>query len=173
MAANDEGLSEAMVRAAKDLGAMLYVLSRSKNYETAKRAGVPVCGEVFADRGYSDDGTLAPRDKPGGMIEDSAKAVKQALGSSGRDMNFNAYADQRSLFRYDMHTLPSEISDSIGTSTLFAAWNAATYVAQIEDERLAAAVNDGRYIAATREVLQKRGGLWFHDESYVISRRRD
>src|SRR6202521_721021 len=30
MAANDAGLSDAMVRAAKDLGAMLYVLSRSK-----------------------------------------------------------------------------------------------------------------------------------------------
>jgi UPF0271 protein len=79
MAAIDEGLSEAMVRAARDLGAMLYVLSKSKNYEIAKKAGVPVCGEVFADRGYSDDGTLAPRDKPGGMIEDAAKAVKQAL----------------------------------------------------------------------------------------------
>src|SRR6185436_13017612 len=33
MAATDEALSEAMVRAAKDLGVMLYVLSRSKNYE--------------------------------------------------------------------------------------------------------------------------------------------
>ena len=68
-----------VVRAAKDLGAMLYVLSRSKNFEIAKKAGIPVCGEVFADRGYSDDGTLAPRDKPGGMIEDADKAVKQAL----------------------------------------------------------------------------------------------
>ena len=58
---------------------MLYVLSKSKNYEIAKKAGVPVCGEVFADRGYSDDGTLAPRDKPGGMIEDAANSVKQAL----------------------------------------------------------------------------------------------
>jgi UPF0271 protein len=68
-----------MVRAAKDLGVMLYVLSKSKNYEIAKRAGISVAGEVFADRGYSDDGTLAPRDKPGGMIEDAAKSVKQAL----------------------------------------------------------------------------------------------
>ena len=25
---------------------------------------------MFGDRGYSDDGTLAPRDKPGGMIEE-------------------------------------------------------------------------------------------------------
>jgi 5-oxoprolinase (ATP-hydrolysing) subunit A len=80
MAANDEALSEAMVKAARDLGVMLYVLSKSKNYDIAKKAGVPVCGEVFADRGYSDDGTLAPRDKPGGMIEDAEKAVAQALG---------------------------------------------------------------------------------------------
>src|SRR5688572_30348837 len=79
MAANDEALSEAMVRAAKDLGTMLYVLSNSRNFQIAKKQGIRVCGEVFADRGYSDDGTLAPRDKPGGMIEDSAKAVKQAL----------------------------------------------------------------------------------------------
>jgi hypothetical protein len=100
------------------------------------------------------------------------KAVKQELGPAGRDLNFNAYADNRSLFRYVMHTLPSEISESIGTSTLFAAWNAAIYVAQIEDDRLGGAVADGRYIDATREVLRERGGLWFFDESYVISRRR-
>jgi len=79
MAATDEGLSEAMVRAAKDLGVMLYVLSRSRNYEIAKKAGIAVAGEVFADRGYSDDGTLAPRDQPGGMIEDKQKSVAQAL----------------------------------------------------------------------------------------------
>src|SRR5207248_9255721 len=52
---------------------------RSKNFDIAKRAGIPVMGEVFADRGYTDEGTLAPRDKPGGMIEDADKAVKQAL----------------------------------------------------------------------------------------------
>src|SRR5438105_5371524 len=100
------------------------------------------------------------------------KAVKHELGPAGRELNYNAYGDNRSLFRYDMHTLPSEISDSIGTSTLLAAWNAAIYVAQIEDDRLAEAVSDRRYIEATREVLRKHGGLWFYDESYVISRRR-
>jgi len=100
------------------------------------------------------------------------KAVKADLGPAGRDLNFNAYADNRSLFRYVMHTLPSEISESIGTSTLFAAWNAAIYVAQVEDERLGEVVADGRYIDATRTVLRERGGLWFFDESYVISRRR-
>jgi 5-oxoprolinase (ATP-hydrolysing) subunit A len=82
MAANDEGLSEAMVRAVKDMGAgvILYCLSRSKNFEIAKKYGISVAGEVFADRGYSDDGTLAPRDKPGGMIEDPQASVTQVLG---------------------------------------------------------------------------------------------
>jgi len=81
MAATDEALSEAMVRAVKDLGGtMLYALSGSKTHETAKRAGIRVAAEVFADRGYADDGTLAPRDRPGGMIEDAQKSVKQALG---------------------------------------------------------------------------------------------
>jgi hypothetical protein len=104
---------------------------------------------------------------------DLLKAVKHELGTAGRDLNFNAYSDQRSLFRYEMHTLPSEVSSSIGTSTLLAAWNAAIYVAQIEDDRLADVNSDRRYIEATREVLQKHGGLWFYDESFVISHRRD
>jgi hypothetical protein len=102
------------------------------------------------------------------------KAVKHELGTAGRGLNFNAYADSRSLFKYEMHTLPSEISElSIGTSTLFAAWNAATYVAQVEDDRLAQVASEGRYLDPTREVLRQHGGLWFWDESYVISRRRN
>ena len=82
MAANDEALSDAMVRAVKDLGSgvILYALSGSKSIEIGKKSGIRVSSEVFADRGYADDGTLAPRDKPGGMIEDPAASVKQVLG---------------------------------------------------------------------------------------------
>ena len=80
MAANDPALSEAMARAAKDLGGViLYALSNSKMMHTAQALGVPVCGEVFADRGYADDGTLAPRGRPGAMIEDAQEAVQRAL----------------------------------------------------------------------------------------------
>jgi hypothetical protein len=101
------------------------------------------------------------------------RAVKYELGSFGRDLNFNAYADNRSIFRYDMEALPDEVTGSIGTSTAFAAWNAAVYVAQIEDDRLTEMTQSGRYLDAVREVLRKHNGLWFYDESYVISRRRD
>ena len=103
---------------------------------------------------------------------DVLRAVRAELGREARHYNFNAYSDARAVFRYDMHTLPSEISESIGTSTLFAAWNAAVYVAQIDDERLAGVVGDRKYLDATREVLQQHGELWFQDESYVVSRKR-
>ena len=71
-----------------------------------------------------------------------------------------------------MHTLPSEICDRIGTSTLFAAWNAAIYVNQIEDERLDPVVQTGGYLEATQAVLQKHGGLWFNDETFTVIRRK-
>jgi len=103
---------------------------------------------------------------------DLLRAVRAELGRDARHYNFNSYSDGRAVFRYDMHTLPTEIADSIGTSTLFAAWNAAVYVAQIDDERLAGALGERRYLEATREVLQRHGGLWFLDESYVVSRKK-
>ncbi len=34
------------------------------------------------------------------------------------------------------------------------------------------AIADGAFLDATREVLREYGGLWFQDESFVVSRRR-
>jgi UPF0271 protein len=81
MSTDDEALSDAMARAVRDLGGevILYALSNSRMMAVAKTRGLRVAGEAFADRGYSDDGTLAPRGKPGGMIEEQDKAVAQAL----------------------------------------------------------------------------------------------
>ena len=99
-------------------------------------------------------------------------ALKHELGPDAGDFHINALSDDKSVFRYEMHTLPSEIGDRIGTSTLFAAWNAAIYVNQIEDERLDTVATTGAYLEATQQVLQQYGGLWFNDETFVVSRRR-
>jgi hypothetical protein len=99
-------------------------------------------------------------------------AMKSELGKDTRDFALPTTPDDKSVFRYEMHTLPSEIGDRVGTSTLFAAWNAAIYVAQIEDERVEKAVQNGDYLDITAEVLRKHGGLWFNDESFVVTRRR-
>ena len=81
MAANDEGLADAMARAVRDLGSgvILYTLSGSRSLSIARSMGLRVAGEVFADRGYADDGTLAPRGTPGAMIEDAAVAAQRAV----------------------------------------------------------------------------------------------
>jgi hypothetical protein len=99
-------------------------------------------------------------------------ALKHELGRDAREFTLTALPDDKAIFRYEMHTLPSEISDRIGTSTLFAAWNAAIYVNQIEDERLDSVVQTGAYLEATQSVLQKYGGLWFNDETFTVTRRR-
>ncbi len=104
---------------------------------------------------------------------DILRAVKAELGKDARLYNFNASSDSRSIFQYKMHTLPTEVDASIGTSTLYAAWNDAIYVAQIEDDRLEDNHIASEYLEATREVLRKHGGLWFNDESYVVSRKRN
>lgn len=100
-------------------------------------------------------------------------SLRRAVGRDAREFNLSALPDEKAIFRYEMHTLPSEIGDRIGTSTLFAAWNAAIYVNQIEDERLDSVVTNGAYLAATQRVLKKHGGLWFNDEAFVVTRRRD
>ena len=72
-----------------------------------------------------------------------------------------------------MHALSSEIGGaSIGTSTLFAAWNAAIYVNQIEDQRVEEVIKGRSYLDATSKILNKHGGLWFNDETFVISKAK-
>ncbi|MYK58721.1 MAG: hypothetical protein F4027_08985, partial [Rhodospirillaceae bacterium] len=77
---------------------------------------------------------------------DLIAAMKEALDGSHNDLNYDALRDDESLFRYELHALPDEIGESIGTSTLLAAWNAATYVAQIEDDRMVDVLPDGDYL---------------------------
>jgi hypothetical protein len=101
------------------------------------------------------------------------EATRAALGPEAARFTFQAASNGGPPLRYHMHTLPDEIDSeeaTIGTSTLLAAWNAATYVAQIEDERLAQAMSTSGYLDATRAVLKKHGGLWFDDESYLVVR---
>ena len=132
--------------------------------------GIQSCGR---DPGMDIVRKIWPEENPFATgRHDVLRAVRSELGKEAKHFNFNAYSDARAVFRYDMHTLPTEIAESIGTSTLFAAWNAAVYVAQIDDERLGKVVSDRKYLDATRDALQAHGGLWFLDESYVVSRKR-
>ena len=152
-------------KAAKVIGPLARALGPG-----GRLLGIHSCGR---DPGLEIVRKIWPEENPFATgRHDLLRAVRTELGKEARHFNFNANSDARAVFRYDMHTLPTEIAESIGTSTLFAAWNAAVYVAQIDDERLARVVGERKYLDATREVLQAHGGLWFLDESYVVSRKR-
>ena len=116
---------------------------------------------------------LWPGDDPFRTPRQELLAVgRAALAEDGPPgLRYLPYDDERALFRYALHTMATEVGDSIGTSTLLAAWNAAVYVAQIEDERMTEALATTRYLDVTRATLRRHGGLWFNDELFVIARR--
>lgn len=65
---------------------VVYAAAGSVFGHVARERGLAVADEAFIDRGYSADGTLVPRGRPGALIEDpaeaAARAVRLAAGSS-------------------------------------------------------------------------------------------
>ncbi len=136
-------------------------------------------GRLVAVQSFGDDPGLEiirciwPDEEPfRHKSRDLVAGLRAALGTDAGAFTFEGDAEADSMFRYQMYMLPSEVAGSIGTSTLLAAWNAAVYVAQIEDGRLAKAMSQSQYLEATADVLHRHGGLWFNDESFVVSRAR-
>ena len=81
MAALDAALSRGLARAVKALGdgVQMYVLAGSLMETVARDTGLDVRCEVFGDRRYMPDGTLAPRTRPDALITDEAESVAQVL----------------------------------------------------------------------------------------------
>jgi 5-oxoprolinase (ATP-hydrolysing) subunit A len=63
---------------AYDEDLMIYGLAGSEVIKVANTMGMRSCNEVFADRRYSDDGTLVPRSEPNAVIDDPVQALEQA-----------------------------------------------------------------------------------------------
>jgi 5-oxoprolinase (ATP-hydrolysing) subunit A len=82
MAAKDPKLSRAIAEAVKsvDDNLVLVGLSGSCLVTAAEEIGLRAAREVFADRAYSRDGSLVPRNEPGSMIEDEALALTRVIG---------------------------------------------------------------------------------------------
>ncbi|MCY4370463.1 MAG: hypothetical protein OXF41_13880 [bacterium] len=99
-----------------------------------------------------------------------AEAAHQLAGPDDRGLVMEPLQDCASIFRYSMRPMAVEAQEHIATPSILAAWNAAAYVAQIDEQRMAGAVESGAYIEATRSVIERHGGVWFNNESYVIHR---
>jgi UPF0271 protein len=81
MAAKNRALAEAIARgtAAFDRSLILFGLPDSELLRAGEKAGLRVAAEVFADRAYEPDGTLASRSKPGSVIHDQQEVVARAV----------------------------------------------------------------------------------------------
>ncbi len=81
MAAKDRRLADAICQGirAVDPELILLGLSGSCLLEAGREAGLRCASEVFADRAYEDDGSLAPRGQVGAVITDEEEAIARVL----------------------------------------------------------------------------------------------
>ncbi len=76
----DEETGDAVCRAVKELGGLRLVChSGAPIMRIAESYGIPTVSEVYGDRGYADNGMLAPRSMPGAMIYDVDEAVARSI----------------------------------------------------------------------------------------------
>ncbi|MFC4472080.1 LamB/YcsF family protein [Streptomyces xiangluensis] len=98
---HDEEQARAVVDGVLLADATLPVLGLpgSRFLDVAEKAGLPVVTEAFADRAYTDEGTLVPRSQDGAVITDPGAVVERSVrlaGSgvvasrSGRDIGVRA-----------------------------------------------------------------------------------
>ncbi|MDR1940263.1 MAG: LamB/YcsF family protein [Clostridiales bacterium] len=103
MAGKDMTLAKAVCEGIKefDKDLILLGLSGSAMIAAAGETGLKVAKEVFADRGYEDDGSLVKRGKPGAMITDEEQAVARVVRMvkegrvttvSGKDIDIEAHS---------------------------------------------------------------------------------
>ncbi|MFF9361095.1 LamB/YcsF family protein [Streptomyces griseoluteus] len=78
----DEEQARAVVDGVLLAGAPLPVLGLpgSRLLEAAGKAGLRAVPEAFADRAYTDEGTLVPRDREGAVVSDPDAVVARSLG---------------------------------------------------------------------------------------------
>jgi UPF0271 protein len=80
-AAVEPALADAVARAVHclDSDLILVGLAGSELIRAGERYQLTTRQEVFADRGYQDDGSLVPRSQPGALIVDEDLALAQTL----------------------------------------------------------------------------------------------
>ena len=80
-ACDDAALADVVARAVRDFDRELVLLAPalSELQAAGQRAGLAVAAEIFADRAYTDAGTLVPRSRPGAVIHDTGAVVAHVL----------------------------------------------------------------------------------------------
>jgi Uncharacterized proteins, homologs of lactam utilization protein B len=96
MANRDKAVAEAIVRAAAAVDDQLIIYGQSGSLllDTAIRYSLPSASEVFADRAYEPDGSLASRSKRGAVLQDADEAAAQAIAMASQGIAFTPEGTQ-------------------------------------------------------------------------------
>lgn len=102
MAARDRALAAAIAEAVRvfDSALVLFGLAGSALVAAGEATGLRVASEVFADRSYQRDGSLAPRGTPGAIIDDASMVAARAV-EMARDGCVTASTGERVILRAD------------------------------------------------------------------------
>jgi 5-oxoprolinase (ATP-hydrolysing) subunit A len=75
----DNALASAYAAVVKRLwpSARIYARAGGRVARVARRAGLVVWEEAFADRAYQDDGSLVPRTEPGALVSETAEVARR------------------------------------------------------------------------------------------------
>jgi UPF0271 protein len=81
IAETEQEVADALARAAKAVDPSLAFLgiALSQQVLSAERAGLNTISEIFADRGYDNNGHLLPRGQSGALIRSPGEAAQRAL----------------------------------------------------------------------------------------------
>jgi UPF0271 protein len=77
----DKDVADAVARAirAVDRNLCALAIARSEQVRAAERAGLHTFSQIYADRAYTEQGTLVPRDQPGAVIADAEQAAARVI----------------------------------------------------------------------------------------------
>ncbi|MCC5983010.1 MAG: hypothetical protein JJU42_01485 [Rhodobacteraceae bacterium] len=103
---------------------------------------------------------------------DIISALRKARPDLMRGASLRGLTDARSLYRFDMHTLPTITGSDQPDLSLQGAWSNAVYFARVREQLVEAVMRSGTdYLDATRKVLLRHRGLWFVNEAFEVQRK--
>lgn len=81
IAAAERDVADAIARAARavDRSLVFLAIAATNQIPAGEAQGLAVVGEIFADRGYTEDGQLIPRGKPGALLKDAGEAAARVI----------------------------------------------------------------------------------------------
>ncbi len=81
LAGDDPDIANAVAKAVKavDPSLISFVIAGTEGERAADRHGLKTAREIFADRAYTDKGTLVPRSQPNAMVEDPVAAGERII----------------------------------------------------------------------------------------------